>query len=59
VHLILDPGALAHQVRTAHHLPTQTAGQPALVAHKRRKLELAAWALSRRGNYREPGAAYL
>lgn len=29
-----------------------------LVTHKRRKLELAAGAPSRRGNYRQPGAAY-
>jgi transposase len=32
--------------------------RPALVTHKRRKLELAAGAPSRRGNYRTPGAAY-
>lgn len=32
--------------------------RPGLVAHKRRKLELAAGAPSRRGNYRQPGAAY-
>ena len=32
--------------------------RPALVAHKRRKLELAAGAPSRRGNDRTPGAAY-
>jgi transposase len=32
--------------------------RPALVTHKRRKLELAAGAPSRRGNYRLPGAAY-
>jgi len=32
--------------------------RPALVAHKRRKLELTAGAPSRRGNYRLPGAAY-
>ena len=32
--------------------------RPALVAHKRRKLELAAGAPSRRGNHRQPGAAY-
>jgi transposase len=32
--------------------------RPALVAHKRRKLELAAGASSRRGNFRSPGAAY-
>jgi len=32
--------------------------RPALVAHKRQKLELAAGAPSRRGNYRTPGAAY-
>ena len=32
--------------------------RPGLVSHKRRKLELAAGAESRRGNYREPGAAY-
>jgi hypothetical protein len=32
--------------------------RPALVAHKRRKLELAAGAPSRRGNYRQPAAAY-
>jgi transposase len=32
--------------------------RPALVTHKRRKLELAAGAASRRGNYRLPGAAY-
>jgi transposase len=32
--------------------------RPSLVTHKRRKLELAAGAPSRRGNYRIPGAAY-
>lgn len=32
--------------------------RPSLVAHKRRKLELAAGAPSRRGNHRLPGAAY-
>jgi transposase len=32
--------------------------RPGLVTHKRRKLELAAGAPSRRGNYRTPGAAY-
>ena len=32
--------------------------RPALVTHKRRKLELAAGAPSRRGNYGLPGAAY-
>ena len=32
--------------------------RPALVTHKRRKLELAAGAPSRRGNYRLPGADY-
>jgi transposase len=32
--------------------------RPALVTHKRRKLELAAGAPSRRGNYRVRGAAY-
>lgn len=32
--------------------------RPALVAHKRRKLELATGAPSRRGNDRTPGAAY-
>jgi transposase len=32
--------------------------RPALTAHKRRKLELTAGAPSRRGNYRQPGAAY-
>ena len=32
--------------------------RPALVTHKQRKLELAAGAPSRRGNYRLPGAAY-
>jgi transposase len=32
--------------------------RPALVSHKRRKLELAAGAPSRRGNYGLPGAAY-
>ncbi len=32
--------------------------RPGLVAHKRRKLELAAGAPSRRGNHRQPGAAY-
>lgn len=32
--------------------------RPALVDHKRRKLELAAGAPSRRGNHRQPGAAY-
>jgi len=32
--------------------------RPALVTHKRRKLELAAGAPSRRGNHRQPGAAY-
>jgi transposase len=31
---------------------------PSLVAHKRRKLELAAGASSRRGNFLLPGAAY-
>jgi transposase len=32
--------------------------RPSLVAHKRRKLELAAGAPSRRGNHRLPGASY-
>jgi hypothetical protein len=32
--------------------------RPSLVTHKRRKLELAAGAPSRRGNYGLPGAAY-
>jgi transposase len=32
--------------------------RPSLVTHKRRKLELAAGAQSRRGNYRIPAAAY-
>ena len=32
--------------------------RPSLVSHKRRKLQLAAGAPSRRGNYRIPGAAY-
>jgi transposase len=32
--------------------------RPGLVAHKRRKLELAAGAPSLRGNHRKPGAAY-
>jgi transposase len=32
--------------------------RPALVTHKRRKLELAAGAPSRRGNHRRPGAVY-
>lgn len=32
--------------------------RPGLVTHKRRKLELAAGAASRRGNHRHPGAAY-
>jgi transposase len=32
--------------------------RPGLVIHKRRKLELAAGAPSRRGNHRQPGAAY-
>ena len=32
--------------------------RPGLVAHKRRKLELAAGAASQRGNHRRPGAAY-
>jgi transposase len=32
--------------------------RPALVTHKRRKLELTAGAPSRRGNHRQPGAAY-
>jgi transposase len=32
--------------------------RPGLVTHKRRKLELAAAAPSRRGNYRVPGAAH-
>jgi hypothetical protein len=32
--------------------------RPSLVTHKRRKLELAAGAPSRRGNHRIPGAAY-
>jgi transposase len=31
---------------------------PGLVAHKRRKLELTAGEAPRRGNYRQPGAAY-
>lgn len=32
--------------------------RPSLVAHKRRKLELTAGAPSRRGNHRQPSAAY-
>lgn len=32
--------------------------RPGLVTHKRRKLELAAGAASRRGNFRAPGASY-
>jgi transposase len=32
--------------------------RPSLITHKRRKLELAAGAPSRRGNHRLPGAAY-
>jgi transposase len=32
--------------------------RPALITHKRRKLELAAGAPSQRGNHRQPGAAY-
>lgn len=46
----------------AWHLATKDQdyafARPALVTHKRRKLELAAGAPSRRGNYRTPGAAY-
>jgi transposase len=46
----------------AWHLATKgqdyAFARPALVTHKRRKLELAAGAPSRRGNYRTPGAAY-
>lgn len=41
------------------HLATGDAvARPSLVAHKRRKLELAAGAPSRRGNHGSPGAAY-
>lgn len=46
----------------AWHLATKDQdyafARPALVAHKRRKLELAAGAPSRRGNHGLPGAAY-
>ena len=46
----------------AWHLATKDEdyafARPGLVAHKRRKLELAAGAPSRRGNHRQPGAAY-
>lgn len=46
----------------AWHLATKdqdyTSARPSLVTHKRRKLEVAAGAPSRRGNYRIPGAAY-
>jgi transposase len=46
----------------AWHLATKgqdyAFARPALVTHKRRKLELAAGAPSRRGNYRTPGAAH-
>jgi len=46
----------------AWHLATKDQdyafARPALVTHKRRKLELAAGAPSRRGNHRHPGAAY-
>jgi transposase len=46
----------------AWHLATRDEdyafARPGLVTHKRRKLELAAGAESRRGNYRQPGAAY-
>jgi transposase len=44
----------------AWHLVTKdqdyASARPALVAHKRRKLELAADAPSRRGNHRQPAA---
>ena len=46
----------------AWHLATKDQdyafARPGLVAHKRRKLELTAGAPSRRGNHRQPGAAY-
>jgi transposase len=46
----------------AWHLVTKNQdyafARPGLVAHKRRKLELAAGAPSLRGNHRQPGAAY-
>jgi len=46
----------------AWHLATRDEdyafARPGLVTHKRRKLELAAGAPSRRGNHRQPGAAY-
>jgi transposase len=46
----------------AWHLVTKNQdyafARPSLVTHKRRKLELAAGAPSRRGNYGLPGAAY-
>jgi transposase len=46
----------------AWHLVTKNEdyafARPGLVTHKRRTLELAAGAPSRRGNYRQPGAAY-
>jgi transposase len=46
----------------AWHLATKNQdyafARPGLVTHKRRKLELAAGAPSRRGNFRIPGAAY-
>ena len=46
----------------AWHLATKDQdyafARPALVTHKRRKLELAAGAPSQRGNHRQPGAAY-
>jgi transposase len=46
----------------AWHLATRDQdyafARPGLVTHKRRKLELAAGAPSRRGNYRQPAAAY-
>jgi len=46
----------------AWHLVTKNQdyafARPSLVSHKRRKLELAAGAPSRRGNHRTPGAAY-
>ena len=46
----------------AWHLVTKNQdyafARPGLLTHKRRKLELAAGAPSRRGNYGQPGAAY-
>ena len=55
--------ATARKMTTlAWHLVTKDQdyafARPGLTAHKRRKLELAAGAPSRRGNFRTPGAAY-